>query len=125
MTEREDIIRNYVAGYNDFDLNKMVQDLDGNIVFENISNGDTNVRLMGLSSFMDQAEQAATVFSERKQTIKSFTHHDDDTEVELDYYAVLAVDLPDGLKAGEELRLQGRSIFTFAGNKIVQLTDIS
>lgn len=125
MTEREDIIRNYVAGYNEFDLNKMVRDLDGNIVFENISSGDINVRLLGLSSFMDQAEQAATVFTERKQTITSFTHHDEHTEVELDYYAVPAVDLPGGFKAGEELRLQGRSIFTFSGNKIVQLTDIS
>ena len=125
MTEREEIIKNYVAAYNEFDVDRMVRDLDGNVIFENISDGETNVRLLGLSAFTEQAEQAASFFSERTQTIKSFKHTDDETEVELDYSAVLAVDLPDGLKEGEELKLAGKSIFTFANGKIVKLRDIS
>jgi hypothetical protein len=40
-------------------------------------------------------------------------------------YAVLAVDLANGLRKGDELNLQGRSIFKFSGDKIVAISDIS
>jgi hypothetical protein len=38
---------------------------------------------------------------------------------------VLAKDLPNGLKKGQELNLSGKSIFKFSGNKITSLTDLS
>ncbi|HYH16073.1 MAG TPA: nuclear transport factor 2 family protein [Flavisolibacter sp.] len=125
MKEREAIIQNYIAGYNEFDIDKMVQDFDDEIVFQNISGGETTLSLLGLNALKVQAQQATQYFSSRTQTIKSFTHKSDDTEIEVDYNATLAIDLPDGLKKGEELHLQGRSIFTFSGNKITKLVDIS
>ena len=42
MTNREKIIKNYIDGYNQFDIDKMVFDFDDNIVFENIQNDETN-----------------------------------------------------------------------------------
>lgn len=36
---------------------------------------------------------------------------DDKVEVGVDYIGTLATDLPDGLKAGEKLKLKGKSIF--------------
>ena len=38
---------------------------------------------------------------------------------------VLAGDLPNGMKAGEVLRLKGRSVFGFQEGKIYRLTDTS
>jgi hypothetical protein len=38
---------------------------------------------------------------------------------------VLALDLPNGMHAGQELRLQGRSRFTFQDGKIRTLADYS
>ncbi len=35
---RESIIQNYIDGYNEFDIEKMVRDLDDEIVFQNIQN---------------------------------------------------------------------------------------
>ena len=125
MIDRERIIQSYVNGYNEFDLDKMVKDLDETIVFENISNGETNMSLTGIKAFKEQAEQARSYFSNRTQIIRSFIHQGDETEIEIDYQAVLAIDFPNGLKKGAEIKLQGKSIFTFWGDKIIKLTDIS
>lgn len=123
--EREKIITDYINAYNNFDVEKMMSNLDEKIKFENISNGIISMTLDGLSSFRKQAEDAKSIFKTRKQTIKSWTHHDNHTEIEIDYDAVLAIDLPNGLKKGENLKLQGKSIFKFSGDKIIELTDIS
>ncbi len=125
MTERESIIKNYVDGYNAFDIDKMVVDFDENVVFENIQNGETNMSLSGLTEFRQQAEQAKNYFTKRTQTIKSFSHLGNVTEIEIDYYAVLSMDFPNGLKSGQELHLKGKSIFKFFGDKVIKLTDIS
>ncbi|HEX8333984.1 MAG TPA: hypothetical protein VF622_15300 [Segetibacter sp.] len=45
MINREKIIRNYIDGYNEFDVDKMIKDLDEAVTFENISNGQTNMLL--------------------------------------------------------------------------------
>ena len=125
MDDREKIIANYIDGYNQFDINKMVTDLDENIIFKNLQNGETNMTLSGLTEFKLQAERAKSYFTTRKQTIKSFKYSDTEIEIEIDYYAILGMDLPNGLKSGQELNLKGKSIFKFSGHKIVELTDIS
>jgi hypothetical protein len=125
MTNRKKVIENYIKAYNEFDIDKMVEDFDENIVFENIQGGETNMSLKGLSAFKDQAEQAKSYFTTRKQTIRSFKHEDNQTEIEINYSATLAIDFPNGFKPGQELILKGKSIFTFQGNKVIKLTDIS
>lgn len=125
MTDRVNIIKNYIDGYNQFDIEKMVADLDDNIVFENIQNNEINLSLNGLTEFKQQAETAKTYFANRTQTIKSFRHFDNRTEIEINYIAVLAIDFPNGLTKGQELNLSGKSVFEFSGNKITKLTDIS
>jgi len=125
MKDRESMILEYLKGYNQFDVDKMVADFDREFVFENITGGVTTHKLQGVESFKDQAAQAAAYFSERIQTAKSFVHHADKTEVEIDYYAVLALDFPTGEKAGEEMNMGGKSIFRFADDKIIGITDVS
>lgn len=78
-----------------------------------------------MTALREQAEQAKTYFTERTQTIKSFNHTDNRCEIEISYRAILAIDFPNGLKKGQELNLQGKSIFEFEGDKIIRLTDIS
>lgn len=125
MTNRERIIINYIEGYNQFDINKMVSDFDEDIIFENIQNGETNMSLIGLYAFRQQAEQAKMYFTERTQTINSFVHINDTSEIEIDYKAIIAMDFPNGLKKGQLLELSGKSIFEFSANKIISLKDIS
>ena len=125
MMYRERIIHNYINGYNSFAIDKMVADFDDNIKFENIQNGQINLSLEGVEAFKQQAESAKSYFVTRQQIIKSIKHLDNITEIEVDYKAVLAMDLPNGMKSGQELMLTGKSVFEFADNKINKLTDIS
>lgn len=125
MKLHEQIINHYINAYNNFDVNEMVANMDELIKFENISNGQVNMTLNGLPAFIEQAKQAKAMFTSRRQTIKSFKHTANQTEIDIAYYAVLAIDLPNGMKKGDELNLTGKSIFKFLGDKINELTDIS
>lgn len=122
---RDKIIRNYIDGYNEFDIGKMVYDLTENIIFQNILNGEVNMRLSGINAFKQQAEQAKSCFENRRQQITAIKHDSDKTEIEIDYSATLATDFPNGLKKGDKLKLNGKSIFKFLDNKIVEITDIT
>lgn len=125
MEQREQIIQHYIESYNNFDIEGMLKDLDEHIQFDNISGGEITLSINGLSAFAEQAEKARAFFSERRQTIKSFSHSDKQTEIHIDYHAILAIDLPNGLKRGDSLNLKGKSIFTFSDAKIISITDIS
>ncbi|WP_407535061.1 nuclear transport factor 2 family protein [Elizabethkingia miricola] len=125
MSRKEHIIRSYINAYNQFDIPGMVANLHDNIVFKNIQDGETNLLLQGKKEFRQQAELTKTYFKERQQNITSVKHSEDHTEIEIDYYAVLAADMPNGLKKGNELRLSGKSIFKFSDDRIIELTDIS
>lgn len=125
MKDRELIINNYIDGYNEFDIDKMTSDLDDTIIFENIHGGETNLVITGLEAFKEQAEKAATFFSERTQTISSIQHSEKTTEIEIDYNATLRMDLENGMKKGLEINTKGLSIFEFQDGKVVRLTDKS
>lgn len=123
--KREEIIRNYIEGYNEFDVDKMVRDFSRDIIFKNIQNGEINIMLNGLIDFKHQAEQAKSYFESRRQQITAIYHRDEETEIEVDYSAVAGADLPNGLRKGEELKLKGISIFKFDNDRVVELKDIS
>jgi hypothetical protein len=125
MQQRELIISNYVKAYNNFDVEGMIKNLAPSVKFQNISNSDVNMELDGIEAFRGQAEQATRLFERREQIIRSFKHTGNKTEIAIDYNAVLATDLPNGLKKGDELNLKGHSIFTFNGDKVVGIMDIS
>jgi ketosteroid isomerase-like protein len=122
---REAIIRHYIDAYNRFDVEGMLRDFHPNIVFENRSGGEVNMTLEGIDAFRQQAEGATQVFSEREQQVQDITFHEDTAEVSIRYRGTLALDIPQGPQRGDRIELEGRSIFRFEGDKIVQLTDVS
>ncbi|RIJ33501.1 nuclear transport factor 2 family protein [Pontibacter oryzae] len=123
--QKKEIIESYVKAYNAFDVAGMSKHMHPDIVFENISNGITSIRIMGISAFKQQAEAAAHYFLERQQQIKSIAFKSDEAEAEIAYKGIVAMDLPNGMKAGDKLTLAGKSIFYFEGDKITRLQDIS
>lgn len=125
MEQREQIIAQYIAAYNSFDVEGMLKNLDENIQFENISAGEVNLSITGISAFKEQAEKAKAFFTSRKQTITAFRHDANQTEIDIDYHAVLAIDFSDTLKKGDTLNMKGKSVFNFLGSKISEITDIS
>ena len=124
--ERKTLVENYIRAYNRFDIAGMLENLDEKIVFKNISSGELTLELEGLDAFRKQAEYSASLFSEREQTIEKFVFtEEEDCEINIDYQAKLAADLPNGLRAGEEINLKGKSKFRFFGGKIIEIQDIS
>lgn len=125
MTTAETIIRAYVDAYNAFDIDKMCSLLHDDIIFENISGEVVNLRTSGLVEFRQTAEQGKVWFSERLQTIKRIEDVGSHTVVEISFAAVVAIDLPNGLKKGDALSLEGVSHFYMTDDKISILRDFS
>ncbi|MBC8110063.1 MAG: nuclear transport factor 2 family protein [Verrucomicrobia bacterium] len=119
------LIENYINAYNQFDVDGMVENLHENIVFKNVTNNEITLETKGIEAFETQATTALQFFTHREQIITHFIFAESQVEVAIDYTGVLALDLPDGLKSGETLHLQGKSIFTFQDEKIISIEDIS
>jgi len=116
-------VDDYIRAYNARDVEGMLEHLDPEISFRNVSRGEVTLEAQGIEAFRATAEQAREVFSSRSMTPLGYHFGDDVTSVLVDFSGVLAVDLPDGPAAGETLRLRGESIFTFRDERIVAIED--
>lgn len=122
---RKNIIENYIESYNNFDVENMLKDLDEKIVFRNIFDGQVNLETKDIAEFKAQAEKAKDFFSQREQKVTNLKFGEDKVEAEIFYNGIVAVDLPNGLKAGSKIELEGKSIFRFVDGKIIEIEDIS
>lgn len=121
-------VRRYIAAYNAFDLEGMLEGLHPDVVFRNISDGAVTHETAGLEAFRAQAKAATGLFAERSQTIASVTEADDPAgglRVGIAYAATLASDLPGGMKAGDRITLTGESLFGFRDGRIALIVDRS
>jgi hypothetical protein len=121
----KDLIEKYLSAYNTFNIDGMIGVLNENIHFRNISKGEVNSETKGIQEFRTLAERSIQVFSQRRQVIKNITLAGDKAEVEIDYEGILSSDLPNGMKAGETLKLQGKSIFQMKDKKLILIEDHS
>ncbi len=119
------IIENYINSYNRFDVHGMLEDLHDDVVFENIVNKEVGMRLEGRDAFQKQSELTCEYFSERQQKVLKWQADEDKVTILIDYKATLARDFPNGAKAGDELKLKGKSVFRFEGDKIIKIQDHS
>jgi hypothetical protein len=123
--EKKNLGENYIRAYNDFDVEEMLSNLHDEIIFKNISSGETTLELTGIEAFRKQAQQVVGFFAEREQKIENIVFSENGCEIDISYKAKFAADLPNGLKAGDEINLKGKSIFSFADGKISEIHDIS
>lgn len=106
------------------DVENMIADFADDIIFQNVMNGEKTMELLGIDAFKKQAIEALSYFSTREQAIESMTHSLSSTEIVINYRATAAMDFPNGLKKGDVINLQGKSVFEFsADGKISLLTD--
>ena len=121
----KDLIEKYLSAYNTFNIDGMIGVLNENIHFRNISKGEVNSETKGIQEFRTLAEQSIQVFSQRRQVIKNITFTGDKAEVDIDYEGILSSDLPNGMKAGETLKIQGKSIFQMKDKMLILIEDHS
>lgn len=125
MQDPKQIIEQYVQAYNQFDIDGMLHYLHDDVIFENSSNGAVDLRLEGIDAFQAQAKTAIDLFESREQKITDWEFEENLVRIGIDYTGVIAVDLPNGVQAGDTLALQGRSTFWFKDGKIVRILDES
>ncbi len=118
-------VQRYITAYNSFDIPGMLATLAPEVEFRNVSDGTVTVATHGIEEFERQAISGTSLFQSRQQKIAALSFTADRVVVDISYRAKLAVDLPNGLKAGESIALKGKSIFKFKGELIIFIEDQS
>ena len=122
--DKQKIIESFIHAYNTFDLDGMLKNIHRDILFENISKGQVDLKTEGIDEFKKQAEYAMIYFEKRREKITNINFEGDRVELDIDYLGILAKDLSNELKSGDTLKLKGKSIFRFQDNKIRGIRDI-
>lgn len=127
MTRQDQIntVQSYISAYNNFDVDGMAALVHPDIIFKNVASGKVNVETLGAGQFYELASKSKALFSSRQQKATNFRFTDDFLVVDIAYSGVLAVDLPDGMKAGETVLINGRSEFSFKDGRIFSITDFN
>ncbi|MCC3156635.1 GNAT family N-acetyltransferase [Hymenobacter sp. 15J16-1T3B] len=124
-TDPQQLVQEYIDAYNRFDVAGMLRPLHPDVVFRNVAGGEVTLTTNGQNAFRQQAEQATQYFTQREQRVTDWRVAAGRVEINIDYNAVLAVELPNGLKPGDALQLQGRSVFGIFDGLIRSIDDIS
>lgn len=77
----------------------------------------------GREAFRALAEQSRQWFSQREQRATAWHVDGNTVRVAIAYRGLLAVDLPDGPRAGQWLHLTGESEFAFNADAIAVIID--
>ena len=119
------IVARYIDAYNRMNVQAMLDSLSGEVRFINRSNGETTNETHGIEAFRALAEQGVQLFAEREQTILDCIAIDDRAAVRIGYRAKVKTDLPNGWKAGQEVKMTGTSFFMISEGKISEVIDAS
>ena len=123
--EQRELIDRYILAYNRLDVAGMLALLHPDVEFRNVSGGEVDATASGVEQFGRMAEASTALFSSRRQEVVDLRVEEDRAVVDIRYEGVLAADLPNGMRAGETLRLEGRSEFGFRDGRIDRIADYS
>lgn len=123
--KQKNIIENYITAFNNFDIDKMIENLSTNITFKNTENGIITLTTNSKEEFIDISKKSMDFFKNRKIEIIDFDYVDNIVIVYYKFIAILSQDLNDKFKKGDTFNLGGKTIFTFKNKKIIALEDFS
>jgi hypothetical protein len=124
-SEMRSLVDHYVDAYNRMDVDDMLVHVHPQVEFKNISAGVVNASASGVVELRTLAQQSLSLFSERHQKVESFEIQGPYAVATIAFRAIVAIDLPNGLKKGQVLNFSGRSEFEFQDGAIFKITDIS
>lgn len=121
----EAIIEQYLTSYNARDIDGMLACVTEDVIFENISNTGQSMRLEGKAAMGQVAELSCNAFSYRRQRLVNLVLSDGRAAAEVEFEGKAAVDLPNGVRAGETMKLRGASFFEMRGALLSRIADYS
>lgn len=121
----DDVINRYIASYNARDIEGMLDCVTEDVVFENISNTGQSMRLDGKDMMRQVAELSGNAFTYRRQRLVNIVAGAGKAAAEIEFEGKAAVDLPNGVRSGETVKVRGASFFEFRGNLLCRIADYS
>ena len=121
----EDLIGQYIRSYNARDIEGMLDCVTEDVVFENISNHGQTMKFEGRDKMREVAELSGRAFSYRRQKLIRLVIGDGRAAAEIEFEGKATVDLPNGCKAGETIKIRGASFFEFRGQLMCRIADYS
>ena len=125
MALADHIVSRYITCYNDRDIDGMLECVTEDVVFENVSNTGQSMRFEGREAMGEVAPLSGNAFSYRRQAVQSFLEMGDRAAAEITFEGKAAVDLPNGVKAGETIKVRGASFFEFRDQLMSRIADYS
>lgn len=121
----EDMITKYIKSYNSRDIEGMLDCVTEDVIFENISNTGRAMTFEGRDKMREVADLSGNAFSYRRQKLISLVIGQGKAAAEVEFEGKAAVDLPNGVKAGETIKVHGASFFEFRGQLMCRVADYS
>ena len=122
--EEKALIRRYLDAYNRFDVDAMIALDHPEVAFADIADGEVTAEAVGVDQLRSQANQSKSLFSFRHQEPTRTDFSGNKAAVENSYEEVPAVDLPNGMQAGQRLKLNGQTQLDFKDGRIYKITDV-
>lgn len=119
------LIDRYIDAYNRMDVDAMLATMHREVIFENYSAGMLSVRTVGIDELRHLAESSKHLFASRHQTITGYSEAAGVAHAQIAFEGVFAVDLPNGVRAGQRIAMPGRSEFRVLDGLLIHIADHS
>lgn len=119
------LIDRYIDAYNRIDVGAMLATTHSEVIFENYTAGVLSVRTVGIHELRHLAESSRHLFSARRQTITGYHEDEGVAYVQIYFEGTFAVDLPNGIRAGQSIALHGRSEYRGRDGLLIYIADFS
>lgn len=119
------LIDRYIEAYNRIDVPAMLATLHPGVVFESFGAGTLALRTERVDAFGQLALTTQGLFSARRQVITGYAEHDGLATAQIQFDGTFAIDLPNGVRAGQAVSMPGRSQFRAHDGLLVYVADHS
>jgi hypothetical protein len=119
------LIDRYIEAYNRKDVGAMIATMHREVVFENYTAGKLGLRTMGADELKHLAESSRHLFSSRRQTITGYSEQAGTAYAQIFFEGTFAIDLPNGVRAGQNIAMPGRSEFREQDGLLIYIADYS
>jgi ketosteroid isomerase-like protein len=119
------LVDRYIDAYNRMDVAAMLATMQDEVVFENYTAGVLALRTIGIAELRHLAESSRHLFSMRRQTVTAWREADGVGYASIHFEGTFAVDLPNGVRAGQSIAMEGRSEFRQHDGQLIYIADHS
>lgn len=119
------LIDRYIDAYNRMDVPAMLANIHREVIFENYAAGNLSVRTLGMDELRHLAESSLGLFAARHQTITGYSEVEGTAHVQIFFEGTFAIDLPNGIRAGQRIAMPGRSEFRERDGLLIYIGDHS